>query len=116
MESETGDPSANWKNTMKIVLVIVGFLVGYLTNEVIHLRQEYLQSVELAEARCNIFALSAPELELEPGLIDCKLIKDDDFLLTFEVNATAGYYVDCLPNVASFRREISLRKCRLYSP
>ncbi len=101
---------------MKIAFVAAGCLIGYMAHSVIDLRQEYRLSVELAEAKCNFVVLSDPKGELEPALIDCKLITDDDFLLTFEVNEAAGYYVDCLPDEALFRRGVSLRDCRLYSP
>ena len=100
---------------MKIAFVAAGFLIGYMAHSVIDLRQEYRWSIELAEANCNFFALSHPEVELEPALIDCKLITDDDFLLTFEVKE-AGYYVDCLPGEALVGRAVPLRNCRLYSP
>lgn len=99
---------------MKIVFWVVGLLLGYGIHALVDLRQNYARSIEHAEANCKILALSIPEVELEPADIDCKLIVDDDFLLTFEVNETAGLYVDCLPSAAFFRREISPRQCSLY--
>ncbi len=65
-----------------------------------------------------IFALSDPNVGLAPADIDCNLIVDDDFLLTFEVNEPEGVFVDCLPGAAFFRREIALRNavCMSDSP
>lgn len=99
---------------MKLVFLVVGLFFGYVVHAFVDLRQNYARSVELAEANCAILALSNPEIDLEPADIDCKLIVDDDFLLTFEVNEAAELYIDCLPGAAFFRREISLRQCSLY--
>jgi len=99
---------------MKLVLLVAGLFLGYGVHAFVDLRQNYARSAELAEANCAILALSSPEIDLEPANISCKLIVDDDFLLTFEVSEATGLYVDCLPGAAFFRREITLRQCSFY--
>ena len=99
---------------MRIVFLCIGLLIGFGVYAFFDLRDDYSRSVDLAEASCTILVLSDPNIELAPADIDCKLIVDDDFLLTFEVSEKEGLYVDCLPGTAFFRREISFEKCNLY--
>ncbi|TCS67675.1 hypothetical protein EDD52_101778 [Primorskyibacter sedentarius] len=99
---------------MRIVLFCVGLFLGYGVHTLTDFREDYSRSVELAEANCAILVLSDSKVELDPVRVDCKLIVDDDHLLTFEVSEIEGLYVDCLPGAAFFRREISPRECSLY--
>lgn len=99
---------------MKFLFLFAGFLLGYGFHSLVDMRTNYAQSVVLAEANCALLALSNPEIELDPAGVDCKLIVDDDFILTFEVNEGAGGYLDCLPGSAFFRSEVSVGQCRHY--
>ena len=99
---------------MKMFFGVVGLALGIGMYGLIDLRQDYALSVELAEANCAILVLSDPNIKLVPAEIDCQLISDDDFLLTFEVNSSAKLYVDCLSNFTLFGREISSKQCRSY--
>ena len=99
---------------MKIVFLVIGLVFGVGAYAVFDLRDDYYRSIELAEANCMILVLADPDVELAPAEIDCTLIVDDDYLLTFEVNEAEGIFVDCLPSAAFFRREIGPRECGLY--
>jgi len=99
---------------MKIVFLGIGLVLGIGVYAVFDLRDDYFRSLELAETNCMILVLSDPNVGLAPADIHCNLIVDDDFLLTFEVNETKGLFIECLPGVAFFRREIALRECSLY--
>lgn len=99
---------------MKIVSLCLGLILSFGIYVVFDLRRDYSRSVELAEANCMILVLSDPSVGLSPAEIDCDLIVDDGFLLTFEVSGPEGVFLDCLPGTAFFRREIALRKCSLY--
>jgi len=99
---------------MKIVFLGLGLVLGFGAYAVFDPGDDYSRSIELAEANCVILVLSDPNVGLAPSDVDCNLIVDDDFLLTFEVNGPGGVFVDCLPGAAFFRREITLRECSLY--
>lgn len=99
---------------MKLVALCIALILGLSAYALFDLRKDYSLSIELAEANCKIFVLSDPDVRLASTEIECSLIADDEFLLTFEVNGAEGLFVDCLPDAAFFRREITLRECGLY--
>ena len=79
---------------MKIVFLCIGLVFGLGIYAVFDLRDDYSRSIKLAEANCMIVVLSDPEVGLAPADIDCTLVVDDDFLLTFKVNEAEGLFVD----------------------
>ncbi|WP_415920381.1 hypothetical protein [Tateyamaria sp. SN6-1] len=99
---------------MKIVCLAIGLVFGLGAYAMLDLRDDYSRSIELAKANCMILVLSDPDVGLAPAEIDCTLIVDDDFLLTFAVNEAEEMFLDCLPGAAFFRREITLSECELY--
>lgn len=93
-----------------VPVVVAGFLVYWL----LELRADGQRSVELAEAECSSFVRSIPNLGLDPAQVDCSLIVDDDFLLTFRATAKDEYYVDCLAETVFFSGAVRLRECGIY--
>ncbi|GAA6164992.1 hypothetical protein NBRC116590_26960 [Pelagimonas sp. KU-00592-HH] len=99
---------------MKVVLLLIGVCLGYVAHILVDLKDNYSKSIAIAEAHCVIAVLSDTKLKHKPSELGCKLIVDDDFLLTFQVTGVEGLFVDCLPPQAYFRSELSVRECILY--